>query len=254
MCMVTFLFCAHSSNGRVLIGPLGAGDEPNRTFMFHKADPMKIIPDEVLADLKARYAEPQRAYHTWDHIAAMLTQFEQRASMVREAFAFKLAVLFHDAIYDPTRDDNEARSAQLLEAVMKPHCLIADIHWAQELVMLTMRHTRPPHLRSRFMEDGALFMDMDLSILGADERSFDAYDAAIRKEYSFVPEADYRRRRAELLEQFLQRERIYFTDDYHKRLEAAARANLARAIAQLREDAPQGPAIGAGAGPTILAA
>jgi predicted metal-dependent HD superfamily phosphohydrolase len=81
--------------------------------------------------------------------------------------------------------------------------------------------------------DEALLLDIDLSVLGADPDVFDAYDSAIRKEYEWVPEPDYRKARARVLESFLQRERIYRTWPYRERYESAARKNLSRALARL---------------------
>lgn len=81
---------------------------------------------------------------------------------------------------------------------------------------------------------------------------FDAYDEAIRAEYRWVPGFLYRRKRAEIQERFLARDRIYATEVWRERLERPARANLARAVARLRraagtagpppsEGAPDGP-------------
>jgi len=107
-----------------------------------------------------------------------------------------------------------------------------DIACGRDLILATHKHTISAVDR-RFVADAELFLDMDLSILGADEERFDDYDAAIREEYSFVPIKTYRQRRAEILKSFLQRPRLYLTDDYHGRLDGKARANLQRAIDRL---------------------
>ena len=84
----------------------------------------------------------------------------------------------------------------------------------------------PPALR-----DTRVLLDADLAILGAAPQRYARYAADIRKEYAWVPEADYRAGRAGILERFLARQRIY----YHPSMdEAAARRNLAREIAALR--------------------
>ena len=98
----------------------------------------------------------------------------------------------------------------------------------RDLVLATRHRSDPPP-----SADGAVVADVDLTILGEPPDRFDAYQAAIRREYSWVPSFVYRRRRARLLEGFLARERIYATDRFYERYEAAARRNLARALHDL---------------------
>ncbi|MGZ7283798.1 HD domain-containing protein, partial [Streptococcus pyogenes] len=62
----------------------------------------------------------------------------------------------------------------------------------------------PPTLR-----DTQVLLDADLAILGASEERYKRYAADIRKEYAWVPEADYRKGRAAVLERFLAAPRLY---------------------------------------------
>ena len=80
---------------------------------------------------------------------------------------------------------------------------------------------------------GQTLLDADLAILAADELLYDAYAEAIRREYAWVPEGDYRAGRVRVLERFLARPRIFFTPPM---AEAETRAcdNLAREIGRLR--------------------
>ena len=199
---------------------------------------VNVIPDEVIEDLKRRYAEPRRAYHNWTHIEELLGQFDLNVHALNHPFAFMLAILFHDAIYDPRASDNEARSADLLESTMKNAARTDDIVCARDLILATHKHTTAGVDR-RFVSDAELFLDMDLSILAAGEERFDDYDAAIREEYGFVPIETYRERRVEILKSFLARPRLYLTDDYHNRLDGIARANLQRAIGRLESKIPR---------------
>ena len=195
---------------------------------------MSMVSSTVIADLRRRYDEPGRAYHNWRHIEELLSQFDSNAATIEHPFAFKLAILFHDAIYDPRAADNEARSAALFEATMAGAAGADDIACGRDLILATHKHTTSA-VERRFAADAELFLDMDLSILGATVGRFDAYDAAIREEYSFVPIATYRERRAEILKTFLARPRLYLTDDYHGRLNRMARTNLQRAIDRLTQ-------------------
>ncbi len=92
---------------------------------------------------------------------------------------------------------------------------------------MTAHSTPPPD------PQGALLCDVDLSILGREEREFDEYERRIRQEYSWVPEPLYRAGRARILAAFQKRDRIYLTDHFHDRYERRARTNLRRALAKL---------------------
>jgi predicted metal-dependent HD superfamily phosphohydrolase len=187
--------------------------------------PYRIAP-EVERVLAERYGEPHRAYHDLAHIAEVLRWFDVVADEVgwhapRDVYD---AILFHDVIYDPTRSDNEARSAEL-----------AREHGASErtaaLILLTAKHgsisdTEADH-------DAAHFLDADTAILGASPSEFDAYDAAIAVEYKHVPPDAYRAGRRAFLEKMHARPRLFLTDFFHARLDAPARSNLARAISRL---------------------
>ena len=65
--------------------------------------------------LLLRYAEPHRYYHTATHIMKVVRNlFDLSTVLGRQPSAELLAAgLYHDAIYDPRADDNEARSAAL---------------------------------------------------------------------------------------------------------------------------------------------
>ena len=60
------------------------------------------------------YAEPQRHYHTAQHIAECLALYSQIQHLLDDAPSLALALWFHDAVYDPQAPDNEERSAALM--------------------------------------------------------------------------------------------------------------------------------------------
>lgn len=81
--------------------------------------------------------------------------------------------------------------------------------------------------------DEQLLIDIDLAVLGAPPARFEAYAADVRQEYSWVPEALYQCKRAEVLQRFLQRPRLYATEAAFTELEAQARRNLSAALSAL---------------------
>lgn len=177
----------------------------------------------------ALYSEPHRHYHNLRHISDCLMEFDRLAALAREPLAVELAIWFHDAVYDPRAADNEARSAQLArewlrEAVAGP----ALVESVSQLVLATKAHGGTLHA------DAPLLVDIDLSILGQSPGRFWEYEKQIRREYDWVPAAIFCRKRAEILEGFLERERIYLTDVVFQEREALARDNLRTSVGRLR--------------------
>ena len=186
-----------------------------------------------MADLRRRYGEPQRHYHTWDHIEALLVLYEEVRDRLFDAAAVEAALYYHDAIYDPRADDNEHQSAALLRRDCAGVLSVDSLTLAVTLVEATAGHRLPQDLGDPALEDARLFLDMDLSILAAPWPAFSAYEAAIRREYGHIDDTAFRAGRRRLLRAFLQRSRLYYSSQFAPRFEAPARANLERSIAAL---------------------
>jgi predicted metal-dependent HD superfamily phosphohydrolase len=184
--------------------------------------------DKLLARLRIRYAEPHRHYHTWAHVLACL---ESRRSIASAALPeVDLALLFHDAVYEPLARDNEARSAELLvdegrRAWMDEHLLQS----ARSLVLAT-RHDAESAIVS---EEACIVLDADLSILGADPATFDRYEENVRKEFASVDDVAYVAGRSAVLRAFLDRPAIYLTHCGRRLWEGNARRNLGASLAKL---------------------
>lgn len=179
----------------------------------------------LLDQLLAAYAEPQRKYHTAQHLSECLQLFDGVRTLAQAPAEVEIALWFHDAVYDVKASDNEAQSAQwaqraLAAAAVQPEVITRVV----DLVMVT-RHTGEPS-----QPDQRLLVDVDLAILGADVERFAEYEQQIRDEYSFVPGWLFRRKRKAILRTFIERPRIYGTDHFYKALEQAARRNLVAAV------------------------
>ncbi|HYG05480.1 MAG TPA: hypothetical protein VD865_03605 [Stenotrophomonas sp.] len=194
--------------------------------------PLSLQPDQW-RELGEAYANPPRAYHHWGHIEAVLHEFAgvDAGPGWRQPRETALALLFHDAIHEAGRRDNEARSAELAKATIARWWPQADIDLERvaQLIALTARHGQ---LRPQDVDaDAALMLDCDMAILAASPAQFDAYDQAIAKEYrDHVPGFLYRINRRRFLRGVLAQPRIYLSDWFHARCDAQARANLRRAI------------------------
>jgi predicted metal-dependent HD superfamily phosphohydrolase len=197
--------------------------------------PLGIPPAEiyqVFDELVVAYSQPHRHYHTLEHIDDMLRVIGKLASLADEPFAVQLACWFHDAVYDPHADDNEARSAEWAERVLAGWGLAPLATRVAQLVLAT-RHGDCTVGISEPSRDAAVLLDADLAILAAPQARYDRYAAGIRREYAWVPEEQYRLSRAGVLREFLARPRIYHTTRLFEEGEALARLNIERELAKL---------------------
>lgn len=187
-------------------------------------------PESLFEPLLAAYAQPQRHYHTQQHLAECLANFEAVMKQATRPGEVEAALWFHDAVYDVHASDNEMRSAdwaeQALRQVGLPGTVIARVC---ALVLATAHHAAP------VTADEQLLVDIDLAILGAPAERFREYETQVRQEYAWVDDRTFNTARADILDAFLARPAIYGSTHFHHLLEARARANLITAVARLRK-------------------
>jgi predicted metal-dependent HD superfamily phosphohydrolase len=179
--------------------------------------------------LLARYDEPHRKYHNAWHIAECFELLDEAASQLFDARAVELAIWFHDAVYGIGAADNEARSAHLAEQVLGALGLPEVRRRIIAKLIQCTDHRTPP-----FSSDARLLVDIDLAILGQPQARYEEYAVAIFEE-SGLPPADFRRLRGDFLRAMLGRERLFHTDFFHSRFEAAARVNMQRELTRLAD-------------------
>ncbi|MBP9669413.1 MAG: N-methyl-D-aspartate receptor NMDAR2C subunit [Candidatus Pacebacteria bacterium] len=177
-----------------------------------------------------RYKANRLAYHNLAHLYFCFTALEQYSYMADDHTVVQAAIWYHDVIYDPKRSDNEAQSAAMAAEDL-PHLRIQgepiDAQVVQGLILAT-KHTSAPEGKN-----ARLLVDIDLAILGTDDRKYQRYARAIRSEYSWVSEDDYRKGRAKVLQSFLDRTFIFSTEPFQAQYEARARCNLQNEIMEL---------------------
>ena len=178
--------------------------------------------------LLGRWSEPQRHYHTAEHLADVLAVVDRFAALAPHPERVRLAAWMHDAVYDPralgdaNERDSAAFAADLLSALGVPDATAAEV---ARLVGLTAGHATADD-----DPDGELLCDADLAVLAGDEQAYAAYAAAIRREYSHVPDEDFRTGRAQVLKALLELPSIYRLAPLRARWEERARANLSREL------------------------
>ena len=197
-----------------------------------------VLSEHQIKEIRAHYDAPGRAYHNGHHLDALLRHFQSIKPLLLSTEAVELAIYYHDIVYDPQSSDNEWESMAQMVADLAGTMEAEIIRDAAVMIEATVRHELPEEADPAVISDCAYFLDMDLSILGAANEDFDAYEAGIRQEYDFVPEQQYCSARGQILERFLNRRRLYFTDYFSSRYEARARLNVMRSLASLNSLAP----------------
>jgi predicted metal-dependent HD superfamily phosphohydrolase len=190
----------------------------------------------VWQDIAEHYNETPRAYHTLRHIQQLFGQFDRVKHRLDEPHMIALALYYHDVIYDPTRSDNEAKSAEYIVAKLGRYLSTEQCARIRALIMMTATHQLDDFESSNANNDAAYLLDMDLSILGATWPEYEHYAQAVRQEYAHINTAAYQLGRIAVLEDLLAHSSLYLTDDYHDRLEQQARLNIKREIKSLRLD------------------
>ena len=191
---------------------------------------MTLIESLQLIGMQNRYVRfvnrlcaPGRYYHSLSHILFMFDNYNGNDANVAAM------IWYHDMIYDPRAKDNELRSAELAVAELTP---VGE----QFGLNLSLIHNGIMATAGGHNSDDAdiaiqTLCDLDLLIFGTDPARYDLYAQAIRMEYDFVPDDQYREGRAKLLRKFDEM-KIYQTPEFQP-YETQAHINLKREIENL---------------------
>ena len=210
--------------------------ELGKLFEWHLTAINNAIEPAILKalwqDIAMRYNESQRVYHSLQHIQQLFGQFEQINNHLNQQHIIALALFYHDVIYEPTCVDNELKSAEYAVESLNSYLSAAQCQHIYTLIMMTASHQIDKNddwLDKAKKGDAAYLLDMDLSILGASWSEYQQYAQAIRQEYAYVLDADYRVGRISVLKGLLAHPTLYLTD-YYERLEKQARENIQHEI------------------------
>ncbi|KXO14169.1 hypothetical protein AKG98_235 [Moritella sp. JT01] len=192
--------------------------------------------------LLSHYQEVHRYYHDLSHIEACFTWFDLVKEQLDDPLAVAFAIWFHDVIYDVRRADNEVKSAQYAVTALTNFAVSTQlVLQVYELVLLTQHPSKPSRIIKRqsgkflskttntvraSLNDQALFLDIDLTILGQNNGIYENYENAIRSEYQHVPLWLYKRARKRLLKRFLRQPIIYYSRYFKEKFEQQARVNI----------------------------
>lgn len=141
----------------------------------------------------ALWNDRTRFYHNLSHLKDVLAYIQRYSyRLAEEEFSdLVLAAFYHDAIYDPKRDDNEDKSIALL----KSHLLdLARFEKIAGYIELT-KHRRKPH----FFKD-ELFWTADNQIFRKNFRAVLLWEKGIKKEFQYVGKEEYKKGRIAFLQ------------------------------------------------------
>lgn len=174
------------------------------------------------------YLEKGRYYHNLSHIEAMFKNLLYVKNDIQDWDTILFSMFYHDIIYNPTRKDNEERSAALVkERLQSISCNSKRIENCVSQILATKSHSK------NFDNDSNLFIDADLAILGQDETMYLNYCNQIRMEYHEIPDVEYKIGRKRVLQHFLEMDSIYKTEFFKRKFEMQARRNVLEEIKKL---------------------
>jgi predicted metal-dependent HD superfamily phosphohydrolase len=171
--------------------------------------------------------EPQRHYHDQSHLTWLLDEADRRALLFRDRAFAGYAIWFHDAVYMPGAPDNEKLSADWARTSLAHDADLA--RRVGHVIEMTKNHAV-----GEADGDAALFLDMDIAILGAPWETYCRYAAGVRREFGQYPDGAFAAGRARFLEGQLAHARTFRTDLYESELGEAARANMSWELEEMR--------------------
>jgi predicted metal-dependent HD superfamily phosphohydrolase len=176
--------------------------------------------------LFSQYSAAYRRYHNLTHVDACLDLLGSERAMDAAA----LALLWHDVVYVPADKRNEELSARLLDSLRPVLTVSARVVDTACAALLATKH------HDAVFSDNlvsAIVVDIDLSILGSDPATYDAYVQAIREEFAAVSDEAWRVGRSEFLAGMLKRSGLFRTTWAHAHFERQAGENMARELKAL---------------------
>ncbi|OUL34935.1 hypothetical protein [Nostoc sp. 106C] len=196
----------------------------------------QLAADRAFNHLVEAYSSLGRYYHTLKHIHHVLSTIEVLEGYTQDLISVQLAAWLHDIVYDTQAQDNEEKSAEYAyELLSNLKIPLNNIVTVNRLILNTKQHqSAADDFNSQVL------LDADLAILAVHPIQYQEYANAIRQEYAWVPKAKYIAGRQQILERFLQRQRIYFTPLMFEMAEESARANLKAEIQLLNKQETHG--------------
>lgn len=129
--------------------------------------------------LLTMWNESHRAYHTQNHLLDLIDQINEQKSKLNQTQYEKLILcaLFHDIVYDPSRSDNEEKSAEFFMNCCSEKSN-ADLLEVKQMILDTKTHEAKTELSE-------LFNFFDMKVVESDYEKLLEWEKGINQE--FVP-------------------------------------------------------------------
>ncbi len=170
------------------------------------------------------YIDNSRGYHSIVHIGKMIEDLHRYFPAHADDYELKMAILYHDAVYEAGAVDNEFRSAVAFKEDMESrfdNIKDGPIREVQRLIMLTKNHVTTPEDRI-----GAVLIDLDLAGLGKSRDVYIMNSKLVKQEYLGITDEQWKFGRIAFIDSFVARGNIYQTPEGRANWEIQARDNL----------------------------
>ena len=192
---------------------------------------LSTLSPETFSTIKTHYSESHRRYHNLSHLDQCFTEFDSIKNQLQDPQSVELALWFHDFFYDPTKKDNEEKSAQFALDTLQQSGLPIDTSLSVHRLILSTKHINPSN-----NPDERYLNDIDMSILGQSPLVFDSFDQKIEQEFTSVySEQAYLAGRIKFFQSVLNRGDIFFTDFFKNKYQSAAIKNLTTKTIELED-------------------
>lgn len=188
------------------------------------------------AEILQSMGAPGRHYHGLGHLGVLWSRHRRFSrgtgfAAAKPSRLIACAIAFHDAIYDPLRNDNEVRSAALWRRMAPPDLTACQVAWVSDTIEATADHLAITDAGSESARLRLWLLDLDLSPLGERPPVFARNTHALRREFATLEDAEWARRRVGFFRQFLAAPRIYRSPVLADSFEEQARQNISQVIA-----------------------
>jgi predicted metal-dependent HD superfamily phosphohydrolase len=149
--------------------------------------------------LLSMWNESHRHYHNLDHLTSLLSDIDSQKDKLseKEYEKLNLVALFHDIVYDPSKSDNEEKSAEFFINVCQEKSN-PDIIDVKQAILDTKTHNSTTSLSEKFNK-------LDMSVVEGSYDSLIKWEENIYKEFAFVGKDAYKQGRLGFLESLLDR-------------------------------------------------
>jgi predicted metal-dependent HD superfamily phosphohydrolase len=183
------------------------------------------------------YGHKARKYHTVVHLDRIFREYDRylEDTEQEQSPVMVLGVTFHDFVYNPLSQTNEADSSVMMKSILYVFDVPSDfIQEVDQVIWVTGTYgwEVPPPIES-LTDHQKLMNDLDLSGFGLPWEDFLENNKLVDQEFSVVPPEVYRPNRIAFLTRFSKCNPLFLTDYFRDKYEATAKENLSRYLEEL---------------------